>query len=117
MQYLQLHPGDSATVEIDANQTGQSPISVNDGPIESFLWTQRLGWLPPTTRFYGQVFTGGPTVVIRYHSAQPPDTEPIPFCAVARAGKGQMKKLPGSKPGNALLEFSKAEIYIVNEFR
>jgi hypothetical protein len=49
MQYLQLHPGDSALIEIDANQTSQSPISLNDGPIESFLWNEQLGWLPPTT--------------------------------------------------------------------
>jgi len=117
MEYVQLHPGDSGMVEIDANQTGYSPISLNDGPVESFLWSEQLGWLPIGTRLYGQVWTGGPSVVIRYYTARPPDSGPIPICAVARMGKGQMRKLPGSKPGNALLEFSRAAVYIVDEFR
>src|SRR5690242_5822139 len=45
MKYLQLRPGDSSTAEIDANQSGQSPISLNDGPVESYL-TEDLGPFP-----------------------------------------------------------------------
>ena len=65
----------------------------------------------------GRVWTGGPQVVIRYYEAQPPDGDKVPICAVARASKGQLRKLPGSKPGTALLEFSGAGVYIVDEYR
>jgi hypothetical protein len=36
---------------------------------------------------------------------------------VARLAKGQLRKRPESKPGTAILEFSTAGVYIVNEFR
>jgi hypothetical protein len=116
MKYLQLRPGDSSTAEIDANQSGQSPISLNDGPVESYL-TEDLGTFPPVTRLYGQIWTSGPNVVIRYYAARPPDGETVPICAVARLGNGGLLKKPGSRPGNALLEFSRTGIYIVDEFR
>jgi hypothetical protein len=116
MRYFQLRPGDSSTVEIDANQSGQSPISLNDGPVESYL-RDDLGPFPPVTRLYGQVWTGGPNVVIRYYAARPPDGDTIPICAVARLGGGGLLKKPGSRSGNALLEFSRAGVYIVDEFR
>lgn len=116
MRYLQLRPGDSSTVEIDANQSSQSPISLNDGPVESYLLGD-LGPFPPVTRLYGQIWTGGPNVVIRYYEARPPDGERVPICAVARLGRGGLLKKPGSPPGNAVLEFSRAGVYIVDDFR
>jgi hypothetical protein len=116
MKILQLRPGDSSTVEIDANQSSQSPIFVNDGPVESFL-TEDLGPLSPVTRLYGQVWTGGPNVVIRYYQARQPDGEAIPICAVARLGRGGLLKKPGPRPGSAVLEFSRAGVYIVDSFR
>jgi hypothetical protein len=63
------------------------------------------------------VWTGGSQVVVRYYEAQPPERDPIPICAVARLAGGQMRKLPGSKPGMAMLEFSSASVYVVNSFR
>ncbi len=116
MRYLQLRPGDASHVEIDANQSSQSPISINDGPVESILLDD-LGPFPPVTRVYGQIWTGGPSVVIRYYEARPPDGEPVPICAVARLGQGQLRKQPGSVPGNAILQFSKAALFIVDDFR
>ena len=116
MRILRLRPVDAGTVEIDANQNNTSPISINDGPIESFLISE-LGLLDITTRLYGRVWTSGPNVVIRYYEARPPEGDPIPICAVARLSKGQMRKLPGSRPGNAVLEFSTAGVYIVDSFR
>jgi len=68
-------------------------------------------------RLYGRVWTGGSQVVIRYYAAHPPGGDKVPICAVARLAKGQPKKLPGSKPGMAILEFSVAGVYTVNEFR
>ncbi|MCP3136880.1 hypothetical protein [Pyxidicoccus xibeiensis] len=117
MEYLQLSVGDAGIIELDANQTDTSPITLYDGPIESFL-DDELGLLESPMRLYGRVWTGGPQVVIRYYEAHPlRGSKRIPICAVARAGKGQLRKLPGSQPGTAILEFSRAGVFIVDEFR
>jgi hypothetical protein len=116
MRILNLRVSDGATVDLDVNQSLASPITLYDGPVESML-TNSLGPLPPVTRLYGRVWTGGPQVVVRYYEAHPPDGEPFPICAVARLALGQMQKKPESKPGMAILEFSRAGVYIVNSFR
>ncbi len=54
MRILRLRPGDSATLVIDANQSSQSPVSLTDGPVESYL-LEELGYLSPLTRLYGQM--------------------------------------------------------------
>ena len=77
MKILRLHPGEAAFMEIDANQVDQSPISLTDGPIESYT-TERLGTLPSMTRLYGRVWTTGPNVVIRYYEARPQRESPLP---------------------------------------
>ena len=59
----------------------------------------------------------GPQVVIRWYEAHPPDSEKVPICAVARLSRDQMRKLPGSQPGVAILEGAKAAASIVDEFR
>ncbi len=116
MKLIQLQPGDSAFVEIDANQTSQSPITLSDGPVESFLDESLGPLLPPTTRLYGNIWTGGPSVVIRYYEARPPNSDRIPICAVARLSRGGMVK-KDSRPGVAVLEYSRAAAWIVDEFR
>jgi hypothetical protein len=116
MRILRLQVGDAASVELDVNQTDTSPITLYDGPVESML-NDDLGPLEPPTRLYGRVWTGGPQVVVRYYEAKPPNGDVIPICAVARLAHGQLKKLPGSKPGMAVLEFSAAGVYIVDPFR
>lgn len=117
MRLIQLQPGESAFVEIDANQTSQSPITLSDGPVESFLDESLGPLLPPTTRLYGHIWTGGPSVVIRYYEARPPNSERIPICAVARLSRGGMVKKQDSRPGVAVLEYSRAAAWIVDEFR
>ncbi|WP_225414254.1 serine/threonine protein kinase [Stigmatella hybrida] len=116
MRYLQLSVGDGGLVTLDVNQTDTTPITLYEGPVESML-EDRLGPLESPTRLYGRVWTDGPQVVIRYHAAQPPGGNRVPICAVARLAKGQLKKRPDSKPGTAILEFSVAGVYIVDEFR
>lgn len=116
MRILRLQPGDTVFVEIDANQTDESPITVMDGPVESFL-NRDLKTLPSLTRLYGYIWTSGPTVVIRYYEARPYGGDRIPICAVARLGNGGLKKKPGSPPGTAVLEFSEASVWIVDDFR
>lgn len=116
MRYLQLSVGDGGLVTLDVNQTDTSPITLYDGPIESML-DEDLGPLEPPTRLYGQVWTSGPQVAIRYYAAQPPGGNRVPLCAVARLAKGQLKKRPDSKPGTAIVEFSVAGVYVVDGFR
>ena len=116
MRYMKLRVGDAALVELDANQLRSRRITLYDGPIESIL-RDDFGTLEATTRLYGQVWTSGPQVVIRWYEAHPPDSEKVPICAVARLSRDQMRKLPESKPGMAILEGSKAAAYIVDAFR
>ncbi len=116
MRYLRLQVGDSALVELDVNQADTSPITLYEGPIESML-DEEFGPLESPTRLYGRVWTAGPQAVIRYYAAHPPRGERVPICAVARLAKGQLRKRPESLPGTAILEFSIAAVYIVDEFR
>jgi hypothetical protein len=117
MRTLRLKVGDSAFVELDVNQTDTSPVTLYDGPVESMLNDDLGPFLESPTRLYGLVWTGGPQIVIRYYEAKPPDGDVIPICAVARLAKGQLKKLPESKPGMAVVEFSSSGAYIVDSFR
>ncbi|CAM4469241.1 Serine/threonine protein kinase [Corallococcus exiguus] len=116
MRYLRLRVGDAALADLDANQIDARRISLYDGPIESIL-KDDMGTLEATTRLYGQVWTSGPQVVIRWYEAHPPDGDKVPICAVARLSRDQMRKLPESKPGMAILDGSVAAAYIVDSFR
>lgn len=116
MRYMKMRVGDAAWVELDANQISSKRIMLYDGPIESML-IDELGTLESTTRLYGRVWTAGAQVVIRWYEAHPPDNEKVPICAVARLSYDQMRKLPESKPGMAILDGSTAAAYIVDDFR
>lgn len=117
MNYLRLFVGESAWVQLDANQSRARPITLYEGNIESVL-EEDVGLLEAPARLYGRVWTGGPQVVIRYHTAQPlRGGDPVPLCAVARLGFGQLRKHPDSKPGTAILDSPRAGVYIVDEFR
>ena len=116
LRALKLRVGDAAWVDLDANQLDAKQVTLYDGPIESIL-KDDFGTLESTTRLYGQVWTSGAQVVIRYYEAHPPDNEKFPICAVARLSRDQMRKLPESKPGMAILDGSTAAAYIVDAFR
>jgi len=116
MEALNLHVGDTALVELDANQISSQRITLYDGPIESIL-LRDFGTLEATTRLYGQVWTAGPQVVVRWYEAHPSDRGKLPICAVARLSYDQMRKLPESKPGMAILDGSIAAAYVVDSFR
>jgi hypothetical protein len=116
MRALKLRVGDAAWVDLDANQLDARQVTLYDGPIESIL-KEEFGTLESTTRLYGQVWTAGAQVVIRYYEAHPPDTEKLPICAVARLSREQLRKRPESKPGMAILDGSTAAAYVVDAFR
>ncbi len=116
MRYMKIRVGDAALMELDANQISSRRVTLYDGPLESMLM-EDLGTLEATTRLYGQVWTGGPQVVIRYYEAHPPESEKVPICAVARLSYDQMRKRPESLPGTAILDGSQAAAYAVDAFR
>jgi hypothetical protein len=116
MRYLKVRVGDSALIHLDANQIGSRRVTLYDGPIESAL-QEDFDTPGAPTRLYGQVWTRGPQVVIRYYEAHPPDGDKGPLCVVARLGAEQMRKLPESKAGMAILESSIAAAFIVDAFR
>ncbi|RKH08397.1 hypothetical protein D7V97_19595 [Corallococcus sp. CA053C] len=117
MRYLQLFVGEAAWVQLDANQSRARTITLYDGPIESVL-DEDIGTLEAPARLYGRVWTGGAQPVIRYYAAKRMrGGDTVPICAVARLGFGQLRKLPESKPGTAVLDSSRAGVYIVDEFR
>ncbi|PTL77168.1 serine/threonine protein kinase [Vitiosangium sp. GDMCC 1.1324] len=116
MRILRMHVSDSADVQLDANQIDASPITLYDGPVESYL-DGSLGTLGSGTRLYGRVWTSGPLVVVRYYEAKPPDGDTVPICAVARLGDGQLRKRPESKPGTAILDYPGASVFVVDSFR
>ncbi|MCP3136550.1 hypothetical protein [Pyxidicoccus xibeiensis] len=117
MGYLGLHVGDAALAQLDANQPLTPPITLYDGPIESVL-EDDLGIIEAPSRLYGQVWTSGPILVIRYYEAQRLDGgKRLPICAVARLGSGELRKRPESKPGTAIIDSSRAGVFIVDGFR
>lgn len=115
MKALRLRPGETARVEIDANQFEREPLTVQAGPIES-LMMEPMGRLEGASRLYGRVWTSGPRVVIRYYHAQMAGGEVIPICAVARMASGQLEGKPGRFPHSTELQFSSALAFIVEDF-
>lgn len=116
MQIMDLDIGDGALTALDIRHLEQGPVTLHDGPIVSVLEIS-LGTLGEGTHLHGRVWTAGPQVVIRYYEARSPQWGKMPICAVARLGQGQLRKLPGSKPGTAILEFSRAGTWVVDAFR
>jgi len=116
MNVLQLKTGDTARIELDVNQYEREPLTVQDGPIES-LMLEKMGSLGGATHLYGRIWTHGPRVVIRYYRAQRArGGDPIPICAVARAGGGQLEGRPGKYPGSTELPYSSALAHVVQDF-
>jgi hypothetical protein len=115
MRILRMHVGDTSEVQLDANQIDASPMTLYDGPVESYL-DGSLGNLDPGTRLYGQVWTSGPQAVVRYYEAKMLFGDTVPICAVVRFGEGH-RRLPESKPGTAIFEEPGAEVVVVDSFR
>jgi len=116
MRYLKVRVGDAALIQLDANQMSAQPVTLYDGPVESVL-VDNLGTLDSPSRLYGWIWTGGPQIVVRYYEAHPMDGDKVPVCAVARLGKGQMRKRPESTPGTAIVEHNMATAFIVDSYR
>ena len=116
MEALDLRPGhSSAHVELDVNQYEREPLTLTEGPIESDM-LESMGQLGAATRLYGRVWTSGPRVVIRYYWAQRAGGNPIPICAVARLGSGQLEGKPGKFPKSTELRYSSATAFVVQDF-
>ena len=122
MEAFSLAPGDLVAISIDATHPQEEPLIVHDGPIESSTWDPvgeppgGVKGLPGNVLLSGRVWTGGPRVVIRYYYAQRDRENPLPICAVARRGGGELEGKPGKFPGSAELEYSRALAFVVRDF-
>ncbi len=117
MEALNLAPGNSVIVDVDASRTEQGPIVVFDGPIETMTWGP-VEKLPGDTRLYGRVWTSGPRVEIRYYKARLPDGTVVPFCAVmASSSGGGLPKTPSSRPGVAAVPSNTGLVFITGKFK
>ncbi|AFE09907.1 serine/threonine protein kinase [Corallococcus coralloides DSM 2259] len=74
---------------------------LGDGNLESEI-RETIGRLPEGSRLYGRVWTEGATVVGRYTRARLPNGAEHEVC-VSLSLNGGLDKLPGSKPGAALV--------------
>lgn len=112
---LQIHQGSVMDAIIDVHQPGihSETGAYRDGPVVGRV-TRGAGNFPAGTLLYGQLWTGpGITllddsrveaVAARYTEALMPDGRKFPVCIVLGGPRdARWAKLPGSKPGAALL--------------
>ncbi|WIG93226.1 serine/threonine-protein kinase [Myxococcus sp. SDU36] len=76
-------------------------IVVGDGEIVSEI-TDSAGYIEIGTRLHGRLWTGGDTVVGRYTRLVHPDGTELNVC-ISLSLNGGAEKLPGSRPGAALM--------------
>jgi serine/threonine-protein kinase len=133
MRDRELRDEGEIRVQVDVRQPDEGPgkcraagreredfgciATLGDGKIESVVLGQ-FRQLPEGTRLYGQVWTSGEEVVIRYTRAVVPSGEDygdlerdFPIC-VALGHNGGEKKLPGSKPGAAVVPAERTARFI-----
>ncbi|NOK33881.1 protein kinase [Corallococcus exercitus] len=129
---LGLIDGSTATIIVDAKQPIiRSPDAckaagrvwsdewtcltlLGDGKLESET-QDKIGRLPEGSRLYGRVWTEGATVVGRYTRARKPNGEEIDIC-MSLSANGGLDKLPGSKPGAALVRSRDAATFITKQW-
>jgi hypothetical protein len=115
MRMLGIHPGDTAPIVIETSKFGQKPLALPDGLIEGYL-KRNLGKLPAVTRLYGQVWTGGTAVVIRYYEVRYPQGGTFPFCGIVLNEDGGLNKQPGSSPGIGVIQDDYGTVQAVSAF-
>jgi len=122
-----LGQDDFFEVHVDARQPCPErkacDVTVRDGPIETVVTEGRYG-MPDGTRLYGQAFTAGDEVVIRYTRAVIPSgvtdryaggERDFPICAVLGDNGGAQKE-EGSKPGAARVYFQQTARIILGRW-
>ncbi|NOK35519.1 hypothetical protein D7W79_03905 [Corallococcus exercitus] len=126
-----LDDGSTATIIVDAKQPylrspdeckaagrvwrdGECLTLLGDGKLESVI-DHEIGRLPKGSRLYGRVWTEGATVVGRYTRARMPNGEEHEVC-VSLSSNGGLDKLPGSKPGAALVRPRDAATFITKQW-
>lgn len=115
MRRLEIAEGEVTYGIADATQNRQIPARLMDGPVVGYTDTA-LGLIPERTKLYGDVWTTGPEVVIRYHEVQLPDGRRFPICAAALESFGGLEKLPGSAPGVAVVQDSRIALRFVDVY-
>lgn len=115
MRMLGIQPGDTAPIVIETSKFGQKPLALSDGLLEGYL-ERDLGTLPADSRLYGQVWTGGTAVVIRYFEARYPQGGKLPFCGIVLNQDGDLNKRPGSSSGIGIIQDDYGIVQAVSAF-
>ena len=115
LEELKLDPAQWHVTILDVHQPGgpHDRGIYQDGPIIGRVMQDESTdpALPGGTLLYGQLWTGPgiqnrdgkESVIGRYTQAVLPDGRKLPVCMVVGGGEGRWAKLPGSKPGAAVL--------------
>jgi hypothetical protein len=75
---------------------------LEEGPVVGYV-DMPNNPLPERTRLFGQVWTAGKRVIVRYDAAQVPGGRRVPFCAEVDDSGGQVKD-PASPPRVAIIQ-------------
>ena len=105
---------ESMSVIVDERwgESGKTPLV--EGPVVGYLY-EPYRQLPRRTRLFGQVWTGGEMVIVRYDALQVPGGRRRPFCAEVDDSGGQEKD-PASPRGVAIIPDNVAAVRLVARY-
>ncbi|WP_257461975.1 hypothetical protein [Archangium lipolyticum] len=92
----------------------RGPTRLEEGPVVGYV-DMPYKQLPERTRLFGQVWTAGENVIVRYDAAQVPGGRRVPFCAEVDDSGGQVKD-PVSPPSVAIIQDNVAMVRVVARY-
>jgi hypothetical protein len=107
-------PIESMTVIVDERLGETDRARLVEGAVVGYL-DEPYKQLPVGTRLFGQVWTGGEMVIIRYDALQVPGGRRMPFCAEVDDSGGQEKD-PASPRGVAIIQDNVAAVRVVARY-
>lgn len=114
MARMGLNPGDSFPVVMDERLGEIDKARLEEGTVVGYV-SRFPEHLPEGTRLFGQVWTGGEMVIIRYDALQVPGGPRVPVCVEVDDSGGQEKD-PASPPGVAIISDSVGAAKVVSRY-
>ncbi|AKI98600.1 hypothetical protein [Archangium gephyra] len=102
------------SVIVDERLGERGKARLVEGPVVGYL-NEPYKHLPVRTRLFGQVWTGGELVIVRYDAIQVPGERRRPFCAEVDDSGGQEKD-PASPKGVAIIQDNVAAASVVARY-
>ncbi|HEX8821067.1 MAG TPA: hypothetical protein VF794_14155 [Archangium sp.] len=114
MARMGLYPGDSFPVVMDERLGVASKARLEEGSVVGYV-DRPYEQLPEGTRLFGQVWTAGEMVIIRYDAIQVPAGHRMPLCAEVDDSGGQEKD-PASPKGVAIIQDNVGVVKVVTRY-